>query len=216
MPSPQEVLDNSVSQPATKTWEDVPEETKRKVQTPGFLKRFWRAYVTALDKHPIAVKSATSFFGFMIGDLLAQTITGHGAYDLFRTLRLVAFGVTLDGPVGHVWYTLLDRKVFPNEPTSNRAVVCKMLADQLLWAPFFSCVFFVFTNVLAGHPEMVLPSIQAKLLPMMIANFAVWPIAHLINFKFIPSQQRILYINCCQILWSAYLSNLSAGRTKTR
>ena len=41
-----------------------------------------------------------------------------------------------------------------------------------------------------GHPEAVIPSIQAKLLPMMIANFAVWPIAHLINFKFIPSQQR--------------------------
>ncbi len=46
--------------------------------------------MTALDKHPIAVKSATSFFGFMIGDLLAQTITGHGAYDVFRTLRLVS------------------------------------------------------------------------------------------------------------------------------
>lgn len=61
----------------------------------------------------------------------------------------VAFGVTLDGPIGHVWYTLLDGNVFPKEPTSNRAVVCKMLLDQLLWAPFFSCVFFVFTNVLA-------------------------------------------------------------------
>ena len=61
----------------------------------------------------------------------------------------VAFGVTLDGPVGHVWYTLLDGKVFPQEPTSNRAVVCKMLLDQILWAPFFSCVFFLFTNVLA-------------------------------------------------------------------
>ena len=35
MPSPQEVLDSSVSQPATKTWENVPEEMKRKVQTPG-------------------------------------------------------------------------------------------------------------------------------------------------------------------------------------
>ena len=57
--------------------------------------------------------------------------------------------MTLDGPVGHVWYTLLDGNVFPKEPTSNRAVVCKMLLDQLLWAPFFSCVFFVFTNVLA-------------------------------------------------------------------
>lgn len=46
--------------------------------------------MTALDKHPIAVKSATSFFGFMIGDLIAQAVTGHGAYDLFRTLRLVS------------------------------------------------------------------------------------------------------------------------------
>lgn len=46
--------------------------------------------MTALDKHPIAVKSATSFFGFMIGDLLAQNLTGHGAYDVFRTLRLVS------------------------------------------------------------------------------------------------------------------------------
>ena len=25
---------------------------------------------------------------------------------------------------------------------------------------------------------------------------------------------RILYINCCQILWSAYLSNLSASRMR--
>ena len=65
----------------------------------GLLRRFWRAYVTALDKHPIAVKSATSFFGFMIGDLLAQTITGHGAYDVFRTLRLVGHSTTEIRPV---------------------------------------------------------------------------------------------------------------------
>ena len=79
------------------------------------------------------------------------TLYRHKHQLTFLVLQ-VAFGVTLDGPVGHVWYTLLDRKVFPNEPTSNRAVVCKMLADQLLWAPFFSCVFFVFTNVLAVRP----------------------------------------------------------------
>lgn len=52
---------------------------------------------------------------------------------------------------------------------------------------------------LQGHPEATIPAIQNKLIPMMLANFAVWPIAHLINFKFIPSQQRILYINCIQV-----------------
>ena len=67
--------------------------------------------------------------------------------------------MTLDGPVGHVWYTLLDGNVFPKEPTSNRAVVCKMLLDQLLWAPFFSCVFFVFTNVLAVRQRLFCPGV---------------------------------------------------------
>ena len=50
-----------------------------------------------------------------------------------------------------------------------------------------------------NHPENILPAIQAKLVPMMIANYAVWPIAHVINFKFVAPQQRILYINCCQV-----------------
>lgn len=34
---------------------------------------------------------------------------------------------------------------------------------------------------------------------MMVANFAIWPLAHLINFKFVPSSQRILYINSVQV-----------------
>ena len=33
----------------------------------------------------------------------------------------------------------------------------------------------------------------------MVANFAIWPLAHLINFKFVPSSQRILYINSVQV-----------------
>lgn len=80
-----------------------------------------------------------------------QTLQGLGGrgFDVFRCLRLLAFGVTMDGPVGHMWYTFLDQNIMPKEPTSNKAVVLKMLADQLLWAPFFSCIFFAFTNTLA-------------------------------------------------------------------
>lgn len=59
--------------------------------------------------------------------------------------------------------------------------------------------FIISMPALQGHPEATIPAIQNKLIPMMLANFAVWPIAHLINFKFIPSQQRILYINCIQV-----------------
>lgn len=101
--------------------------------------------------------------------------------------------------------------MFPKDPTSTKAVVAKTALDQLLWAPAFSCVFFAFVNLFEGRPDLILPAISAKLLPMLAANYALWPLAHLINFKFVPSKQRILYINCVQIVWSAYLSHLSAG-----
>ncbi len=61
--------------------------------------RAWRAYNAALEAHPVLVKSATSLVGFLLGDVLAQSIVGAD-YDAARTLRLVLFGMFMDGPVG--------------------------------------------------------------------------------------------------------------------
>jgi protein Mpv17 len=112
--------------------------------------------------------------------------------------------------LGHVWYTTLDRNVYPDDPKCTKAVLTKTALDQLLWAPAFSCVFFFFIHALDGHPEAAVEAIRNKLGPMLLANYALWPAAHLVNFRFVPSSQRILYINAVQILWSAYLSHLAA------
>lgn len=66
---------------------------------PPALANAWAAYDAALASHPVAVKAATSFVGFLIGDLIAQSIVGL-PYDAYRTLRLVLFGVCMDGPIG--------------------------------------------------------------------------------------------------------------------
>ena len=55
--------------------------------------------------------------------------------------------------VGHVWYNTLDALVMPKDPKSNKAVVLKMLCDQVIWAPFFSCVFFTFIYLLQARAE---------------------------------------------------------------
>lgn len=60
---------------------------------------FWGAYSKALQEHPIRVKSATSFFGFLFGDAVAQLVVGN-PYNYLRTTRMVIFGVLMDGPVG--------------------------------------------------------------------------------------------------------------------
>ena len=101
-----------------------------------------------------------------------------------------------------MWYNFLDAMVMPKNPKANRAVVLKMLADQLIWAPFFSCVFFTFIYalqvawlsssatatrlcmclvltmilmlLLQARPDLIIPTIQRKLMPMLLANYALW------------------------------------------
>lgn len=74
------------------------------------------------------MKSATSFLGFAIGDILSQSLSG-GAFDTKRMLRMMMFGMMMDGPVGHVWYTTLDKNVFPENPTCTKAVLAKTFLD---------------------------------------------------------------------------------------
>jgi protein Mpv17 len=56
-------------------------------------------------------------------------------------------------------------------------------------------VFLAWLTLLEGRPGAVSAVVQAKLLPIMVANFGVWPLAHLINFKFVAPEQRILFNN---------------------
>jgi protein Mpv17 len=156
----------------------------------------------------VPTKALTSFFGFVLGDLLAQRIDG-GPFDILRCLRLGTYGLTLDGPIGHWWYTVLDKYVEPQDPKSTKAVLIKTAADQLIWAPVMTCVFFAVLKSLEGHPELIWPTIQDKLVKTVAANYVIWPAAHFINFRFVPTEHRILYNNCVSIIWNAYLSTLS-------
>lgn len=49
-----------------------------------------------------------------------------------------------------------------------------------------------------------------KTLPTVAANYVIWPAAHIISFKYVPSQQRILYNNSVAIFWNCYLSMIAA------
>lgn len=46
-----------------------------------------------------------------------------------------------------------------------------------------TCVFFGFLKVLEGHPELALPTIQSKVIPAVVANYVIWPAAHIISFR---------------------------------
>lgn len=81
---------------------------------------------------------------------------------LCRCLRLSTYGLFVDGPGGHVWYKLLDERVLPADPQNNLAVAIKTAADQVVWAPVMTVVFFAVLKLLEGHPDQIVATIQAS------------------------------------------------------
>jgi protein Mpv17 len=70
-------------------------------------------------------------------------------------------------------------------------------------------VYFALIKLMEGHPESIISTIQAKFWPTLAANYMIWPLAHLINFRFVKSEYRILYNNVVCVAWLTYLSLLT-------
>ena len=71
--------------------------------------------------------------------------------------------MTVDGPIGHIWYKVLDKYVYPKDPQCTAAVLLKTAADQIIWAPIMTCVYFAFLRAAEGHPELIASTIQVRI-----------------------------------------------------
>jgi len=168
-----------------------------------------------LEARPLLTKSFTSFSGFIAGDAIAQLYGGE-KYDYWRTARFAAYGFLIHAPACHAWYGLLDSRISPKAPTSTRAVITKMAVDQLLFTPIATVIFYTIIKTMEGQSDRIMSTIKEKFWPTLLAGYTVWPLAHLINFKFIANNQRVLYINVVNIGWNVILCRIASAKSKDR
>jgi protein Mpv17 len=70
---------------------------------------------------------------------------------------------------------------------------------QTLMAPFGTVLFFATMRAAEGSARDALPHALTKLRPALLANYSVWPFFHIVNFAFVPSAQRILFVNALSV-----------------
>merc|ERR1711957_995026 len=146
----------------------------------------------------------TSLVGWAAGDALAQIFIGSAAFDLTRFLTLSFFGFIYHGPSGHYFYNWLDSKV---QGTDAKAVFSKVAIDQIFWCPIFMTVFFTYLGLTSGDSFGVIgDKIKKDLLTACKGSWKVWPFVHMINFKFIQTKHRLLFLNTIQIAFNMFLS----------
>lgn len=66
-------------------------------------------------------------------------------------------------------------------------------------APVGTSLFYIVSSVLQAQPDKIPSTLKEKLVPTLAASYGLWPAAHAINFKFVPSSQRILYTNIVSV-----------------
>lgn len=49
-----------------------------------------------------------------------------------------------------------------------------------------AAVYFAVITSWEGHPELIMTTLSNKFVPTLAANYVIWPIAHLVNFRFVP------------------------------
>uniref|UniRef100_A0A7R9ZC11 Peroxisomal membrane protein MPV17 n=1 Tax=Pseudictyota dubia TaxID=2749911 RepID=A0A7R9ZC11_9STRA len=164
----------------------------------------WAAYNEALDKNPLTAKACTSLVGWALGDLLAQLFISGGPFDMKRFLTLSVFGFIYHGPSGHYFYNWLDSKI---EGTGAGAVATKVAIDQIFWCPIFMSVFFAYLGLVNGDGLAAIgDKIKNDLLSACQGSWKVWPLVHAVNFKFISTKHRLVFINGVQIAFNMFLS----------
>ncbi|CDO72443.1 hypothetical protein BN946_scf184977.g144 [Trametes cinnabarina] len=186
-----------------------------------------RVYQQSFESHPYTTLALTNGALNALGDVVAQFTQKvveqrpeeprkQWRYDIPRTLRFFAFGFGM-GPVIGRWNFFLERH-FPlrslgsnTGKVSVRALARRVGADQLFMAPIGLGLFIGSMGAMEGRSvEHIKQRYQDLYKPALIANWQVWPLAQLVNFRFMPLPYRVPFQSTCGVFWTLYLSLLNA------
>lgn len=109
---------------------------------------------------------------------------------------------------------------------SKTVLVAKIYADQFIFSVFYPVFFMMSTGValdMVNQKEKISihnffnsvkkswTNVKNKYAQIYIADCAVWPLAQMANFAFVPSHLQPIFVNFINIGWNTFLSYTSQG-----
>ena len=98
--------------------------------------------------------------GFVIGDVLAQSITG-GQLDALRSVQLGVVGSVLD--VFRQEAAKEDSKV--GRAAATTAAAAQEVKNNLVWAPIVTCAIYAALKLVEGNPQEIVQGVEVSRSP---------------------------------------------------
>ncbi|CAI0376078.1 unnamed protein product [Linum tenue] len=176
----------------------------------------WSAYEEALKTNPVLAKMVISGVVYSLGDWIAQCFEGKPLFEFDRTrmFRSGIVGFTLHGSLSHYYYQFCE-ELFPFHDWW--AVPVKVAFDQTAWSAVWNSIYFTVLGFLRlESPLAILDELRATFFPMLTAGWKLWPFAHVITYGVIPVEQRLLWVDCVELIWVTILSTYSNEKSEAR
>jgi len=182
------------------------------------LKSIVKQYSNLLLHYPFLTKAFSA--GILMGcsDFTAQMIEWYTKqdntnneidkkpyhYDHHRTVRMVSIGFCSGGLLHH-WYGFLHNRI---QYTGINGVIFKVFIDQCIFSPLALVGFFTISGALGGlSKQEIKKSMEDKFFNVLLKNYTIWPMATIINFRFVPTQYQVVWTSAISYAWSVYLSS---------
>ncbi|CAH2256668.1 mpv17-like protein [Pararge aegeria] len=160
---------------------------------------WWRQ---SLKKRPVITNTVVYATFYTAAELSQQTFNKIYSpekpdIDLKSAGRIVAVGSCLYAPTLYYWYKFLDKKFVG---TAVKVVATKVVAEQFIMTPTLLAAFYTLLGVLERR-EDVLEELRDKYWKTFLANQAFWIPGQTINFFFVPSNLRVVYVASASFIW---------------
>jgi len=177
------------------------------------LNNYWEKYLECLEKKPVETKAVTAGVLSVVSDVLAQKLAGTplSNLNLDSVRNQFIIGLLIRGPLVHYWYKFMEylfRRLGYSaaQQQETPVVVGKVLLDQTVFSIPFNLLYFYAIGAMEGRPtSAVNEQVSREFMPLMIANYKVWPLVNLLNFKVIPPKLQVLFGNLVSIAWMSYV-----------
>ncbi|KAM3343548.1 protein SYM1 [Capsicum galapagoense] len=176
----------------------------------------WIAYEEALKANPVLAKMAISGIVYSVGDWIAQCYEGKPLleFDRTRMFRSGLVGFSLHGSLSHYYYQFCEA-LFPSNDWW--VVPAKVAFDQTIWSAIWNSIYFVVLGLLRFESAAnIFGELKTTFWPMLTAGWKLWPFAHLITYGVIPLEQRLLWVDCVELVWVTILSTYSNEKSEAR
>lgn len=169
---------------------------------------------------PRLANAITGFATFSAGDILVQRYEKKRIreIDYLRSFELGLLGTVMNGFFLVSWYKYLDR-VIGHSMTSTTNVSLKVIADQVVFAPFSIVAFFGVSSVIrhfsyAQAVDYFENKMRSNFWTTFLADCSVWPVVNVVTFRYITLAYRPAFTAVVQLMWQAYMSFVADSKKR--